>query len=83
MIKNDKSNKTLSPDSRGAERGLIMAFISLMAAIGFGTAGFCVEPVGSVSSSVLILIAQFLIMSATYLGLDCYLKKIINILKKQ
>ena len=58
-----------------------MSLLSLIAAIGFGTAGFCVAPVGSISSSVLILIAQFLTMSGTYLGLDVYFTKFINLLK--
>lgn len=54
---------------------IILAWILAMSAVGFGIAGFCVPPVGVINSSVLWLVAQFLLFSATLLGIDIeYLK---------
>lgn len=54
---------------------IFLSWILAMSAVGFGIAGFCVPPVGVINSSVLWLIAQFLLFSATLLGLDIeYLK---------
>lgn len=54
---------------------IILAWILAMSAVGFGVAGFCVPPVGVINSSVLWLVAQFLLFSATLLGIDIeYLK---------
>lgn len=44
----------------------------LVAAVGFGISGFCVEPVGEISDPVLWLIAQFLMYAALALGVDAY-----------
>lgn len=44
----------------------------LVSAVGFGVAGFCVEPVGEISDPVLWLIAQFLMYAALALGVDAY-----------
>lgn len=44
----------------------------LASAVGFGVAGFCVEPVGEISDPVLWLIAQFLMYAALALGMDAY-----------
>ena len=43
---------------------------SFVAAIGFGIAGFAAPPVGDINSSVLYLIAQLLVLCATFLGLE-------------
>lgn len=48
------------------------AIIMLVAAVGFGIAGFCVPPVGQLSDSTLWLIAQFLMYAATAMGVDAY-----------
>lgn len=51
----------------------VWAAISMAAAaVGFGVAGFCVDPKGEISDSVLYLIAQCLIFSATLLGVDYF-----------
>ena len=57
---------------------VILAVILVISAIGFGIAGFCVPPVGVVSSSLLWLIAQFLLVSATFLGIDAAVLEIIK-----
>ena len=49
----------------------IQYFISVaafLAAVGFGIAGFIVPPPGEVHESVLYLIAQFLLLTASILG---------------
>lgn len=47
---------------------IVIAIISFLAAIIFAIAGFCVPPEGEVHESVLYLIAQFLLLTATILG---------------
>lgn len=42
---------------------------SFLAAVGLGIAGMWIEPPGEVSGSACLLIAQFMVLSATYLGL--------------
>ena len=48
------------------------AIAMLIAAVGFGIAGFCVQPVGVISDSTLWLIAQFLMYAGLALGVDAY-----------
>lgn len=55
-----------------------IAVLLVIAAIGFGVAGFCVPPVGIINSSVLWLIAQFLLFTASMLGIDVEALKILN-----
>ena len=45
-----------------------IAVAAFIAAIGFGIAGFIVPPPGEVHDSVLYLIAQFLLLTASILG---------------
>ena len=45
-----------------------IAIAAFIAAIGFGIAGFIVPPPGEVHDSVLYLIAQFLLLTASILG---------------
>ena len=45
-----------------------IAVAAFMAAVGFGIAGFIVPPPGQVHDSVLYLIAQFLLLTASILG---------------
>lgn len=47
-----------------------LAILSFIAAVIFGFLGILLPPLGYISSSVLILIAQFLVMCATLLGLN-------------
>ena len=49
---------------------LNLALCSFFFSILFGIAGFCVPPMGEINSSVLYLIAQLLVLCATFLGLD-------------
>lgn len=48
------------------------AIVTLIAALGFGVAGFVVSPVGEVHDSVLWLIAQLLLFTASAFGLGAY-----------
>lgn len=45
-----------------------MAIASFIAAVGFGTAGFIVPPEGQIHESVLYLIAQFMLLTASLFG---------------
>jgi len=45
-----------------------VAVVSFIAAVGFGIAGFVTPPPGEVHDSVLYLIAQFLLLTASILG---------------
>ena len=45
-----------------------IAVAAFLAAVGFGVAGFIVPPPGEVHDSVLYLIAQFLLLTASILG---------------
>ena len=45
-----------------------VAVTSFLAAIGFGIAGFVVPPSGEIHDSVLYLIAQFLLLTASIFG---------------
>ena len=45
-----------------------IAVAAFLAAIGFGIAGFIAPPPGEVHDSVLYLIAQFLLLTASILG---------------
>jgi hypothetical protein len=57
--------KTLLTDHK-----IILAYLSFFAGIGFGIAGLALPPIGLIHSSVLILIAQLLVLTATLLGLN-------------
>lgn len=48
------------------------AVVTLVAALGFGVAGFIVSPTGEVHDSVLWLIAQLLLFTASAFGLGAY-----------
>ena len=45
-----------------------IAVAAFLAAVGFGIAGFIIPPPGEVHDSVLYLIAQFLLLTASILG---------------
>lgn len=48
----------------------MLAIAAFLGAIGFGISGICIPPPGEIHGSVLILIAQFLVLSATFVGLN-------------
>ena len=58
-----------------------LSVASWVAAIGFATAGLCIPPQGEIDSSVLILVAQLLVLCATFLGVDSYVAAIKDIKK--
>ena len=49
---------------------IVLSYLSFFAAIGFGIAGMLCPPIGFVHSSILILIAQLLVLCGTFIGLD-------------
>lgn len=49
-----------------------LATTSWMAAIAFALIGMLLPPAGQIDASVLILIAQLLVLCATFLGVDSY-----------
>lgn len=60
----------------------ILAAVSLFSAIAFGALGSFVAPQGIIDSSMLYLIAQFLVFSATLLGFGDTVHKIQKIAKE-
>jgi len=58
-----------------------LSALSWVAAIGFAVAGLLMPPQGEIDGSVLILVAQLLVLCATFIGVDSYVN-IIKDLKK-
>lgn len=56
--------------------------MSWLSAVLFGTAGMLLPPLGIIDNSILMLIAQLLILCATLLGVESYVEKIRDIMKK-
>lgn len=55
----------------------------LISGVGIALAGFCVPPVGEVSNSVLMLVAECFIVAGAFIGIDVLIdKKILEALKK-
>lgn len=50
----------------------ILAVASFVAAVGFGIAGLIIPPPGELSGSVLLLISQFLVLSAGFIGMSLH-----------
>ena len=60
-----------------------IAIAAFVAAIGFGIAGFITPPPGEVHDSILYLIAQFLLLTASILGVGAmFAQQKYSILKK-
>lgn len=59
-----------------------IAFLSWLSAVLFGTAGLLLPPLGKIDPSVLMLIAQLLVLCATLLGVEMYVDKIRDLMKK-
>ena len=53
-----------------------IALASFICAIVFGVAGLLIPPMGVIDSSVLIFVAQLLMLTATFLGIDNYVNLI-------
>lgn len=49
-----------------------LATLSWFAAVVFAIMAMLMPPIGHIDASVLILIAQFLVLCATFLGVDSY-----------
>ncbi len=63
-------------------RMLAAAFL-LLAGVGMAVAGFCVEPSGSISESVLMFTAQCFICAGSFVGIDVLLNEKITRLFKR
>lgn len=59
----------------------LYAGVSLAAAVGFGIAGLAIPPTGEVDGSALTLIGQFLVMSATFVGVGDTFKRISDVVR--
>lgn len=57
----------------------VIAIASFICAILFACAALLIPPRGVIDSSVLVLIAQLLVLCATFLGVDSYL----NIIRRK
>ena len=63
-------------------RMLAAAFL-LLAGVGMAVAGFCVEPSGSISESVLMFTAQCFICAGSFVGIDVLMNEKITSLFKR
>lgn len=55
----------------------------LISGVGIALAGFCVPPLGEVSNSVLMLVAECFIVAGAFMGIDVLIdRKIVEALKK-
>ena len=57
-----------------------IALLSFISAVAFAAAGLFLPPQGEIDSSVLMLVAQLLVLCATLLGVDGYYDKMKEIL---
>lgn len=55
-----------------------IAIASFFSALGFGIAGFCTPPPGQVDNSVLYLVAQFLLLTASIFGVGAMFSSKLN-----
>lgn len=49
---------------------IALSYLAFICGIGFGIAGIAIYPPGVIHGSVLILVAQLLVLSGTFVGLD-------------
>ena len=59
-----------------------IALLSFCSAVAFAAAGLYLPPMGVIDSSVLMLVAQLLVLCATLLGVDSYFDKLRELMKK-
>ena len=57
----------------------VIAIASFLCAVAFACAALIIPPKGVIDSSVLVLIAQLLILCATFLGVESY----VDIIKRK
>jgi len=53
-----------------------IALLSFCSAVAFAAAGLYLPPMGVIDSTVLMLVAQLLVLCATLLGVDSYFDKL-------
>ena len=58
-----------------------IALLSFISAVAFAAAGLFLPPQGEIDSSVLMLVAQLLVLCATLLGVDSYFDKLKELMK--
>ena len=58
-----------------------IALLSFCSAVAFAAAGLYLPPMGVIDSSVLMLVAQLLVLCATLLGVDSYFDKLKELMK--
>ena len=58
-----------------------IALLSFSSAVAFAAAGLFLPPQGEIDSSVLMLVAQLLVLCATLLGVDSYFDKLKELMK--
>ena len=59
----------------------ISAMFMLLAGVGLSVAGFCVEPVGHISDSVLWFLAQCILYAGAALGIDVMIESRVEKMK--
>lgn len=59
------------------------AVAMLLSGVVMSAAGFCVPPLGEISDSVLMFTAQALVYAGSALGIDLYIRKKIEQMKKE
>jgi len=59
-----------------------IALLSFCSAVAFAAAGLYLPPMGVIDSTVLMLVAQLLVLCATLLGVDGYYDKMRELMNK-
>ena len=59
-----------------------ISLLAFCSAVAFAAAGLYLPPMGVIDSTVLMLVAQLLVLCATLLGVDSYFDKLRELMKK-
>jgi hypothetical protein len=59
-----------------------IALLAFCSAVAFAAAGLFLPPQGEIDSTVLMLVAQLLVLCATLLGVDSYFDKLKQLMNK-
>ena len=59
-----------------------ISLLAFCSAVAFAAAGLYLPPMGVIDSTVLMLVAQLLVLCATLLGVDSYYDKLRELMKK-